>query len=475
MAPNGDNMHRASQSHPHPQQHPHPAPAPSATYLPTDTTIPPHLYHKVPCLALYKLLLDAEHSLDLAVARKALDLQSLHLKAIHPSYVRGVPGTLRIFVYNSCNNQPWQLQLPGLLPVPDPVPDPTWTLRVEGKFIPDAPLLCPLPAPNFSSLISALSIDLIPNDHYPHLAPPLSHIIEWRENIPDPMGKVLLSPFDGLDVTRAGMHDIDAKIALLVRSNSHELALDEPLANFAGKKLASQQDLVYLVWQYVLHRNLLRKGDSLSKVPAVAPPSDLPAVAPLVDPSSAPTAAGPGTADALVAECDDVLRSLFHVDSFQFHHLYHLLLPHYLPREPIVLDYTINTRKSSTIGERVLDIPVTLPADLAAIQADMLSFNKARFENLTQADVAIARTHQKLAVAVATLHSTDMRERFYRDLSADPVAFVEQWLVSQSETLKALKSDEGYDEEVVRRAQYFHENEHLIRDKVNLLLGTGRF
>ena len=52
---------------------------------------------------------------------------------------------------------------------------------------------------------------------------------------------------------------------------------------------------------------------------------------------------------------------------------------------------------------------------------------------------------------------------------------MENWLESQLETFKALKSDEGYEEEVIRRAEYFEDNEDMLKEKIDVLLGSGRF
>ena len=83
---------------------------------------------------------EAEKKLDLLIARKSLDFQAIQQKSIHPHEYRPSTGVLRIFIYNTCENQPWQKQLLQQkgLPVPDPtLAESSWTLRIEGKFISD--------------------------------------------------------------------------------------------------------------------------------------------------------------------------------------------------------------------------------------------------------------------------------------------------------------------------------------------------
>lgn len=446
---------------------------PTVSYSPTETTIPPSLYAAVPNLRLYKKLAAAERDVDLLILRKALEFQAVQQKTVHPASVRGEAGLLRVFVYNTCENQPWQKQLGSSAsgsvggavggniggvggPPGSNAGDPTWTLRVEGRFIGEN-----AGDAKFSSFLSAVSVDLLPNDDYPGLQGAPLNIVEWRA------GAGVGGPnaaFDGIDIKRSGIFNIKARIALLVRSNAHTLRLSPQMTRFAAKNEATQQEVVYLVWQYVLHKNLLKP---IANTPVQAVPAG-----PV---GAAPTAGGDADDDLLAVQCDDVLRLLLNTDTFKFVDLYKLLLVHFLPREPVVLDYEVNTRVSTTLGGLVIDIPVDLPAQILNVQQELLEFNKNAFESLTRADVTIQKLNARISLGISALQNAKAREEFYRELADDPVAFIEAWLESQTATLKALKNDEGYDEEVVRRAEYFEENEGLIRDKIELLLGAGKF
>lgn len=438
--------------------------APAVSYTPTDTTIPPSLYEKVPNLQQYKDLLKAEREVDLLISRKALDFQAIQQKTIHPSNIKSETGILRVFIYNTSENQPWQKQLLQEQGIPslDPSAESTWTLRVEGKFLSDNDN--ENESLKFSSFLSAISIDIIPNDDYPGLQNSQSNIIEWRNDLEESARKLNGANFDGLDIKRNGIFNIKCKIAMLTKSHSVSLKLSDEMAQFTGKLESSQQELIYLIWQYVLYKNLIRKNEVLTKVPAV--PTNL-----MNDPSINQEE---GDDDVTIVQSDDVLKKLLNVDRFKFSDLYKLLQPHFKPREPIIIDYEVNTRKSSTLGEVVLDIPVELPLNLSSVQKELLDFNKVAFENLTKADTLIQKLNARISLGIVSLQNTNLREKFYRDLSDDPVTFIEKWLVTQAETLKSLKSDEGYDEEVVRRAQYFEDNERIVKDKIDLLLGASR-
>ncbi|KAK6199916.1 subunit of SWI/SNF transcription activation complex [Scheffersomyces amazonensis] len=438
--------------------------APAISYTPTDTTIPPALYNKIPNLELYKKLKEAERRVDLLISRKALDFQAIQQKTIHPSNFKGETGILRVFIYNVCENQPWQKQLLQEQGIQiDPTTESTWTLRVEGRFLSenkDSNVI----EDKFSSFLNAISIDLIPNDDYPALQNSQSNIIEWRNDNND-FNQASSNSFDGIDIRRNGIFNLKTKIALLPKSHIANYKLSQEMAQFAGKEESTQQELVYLIWQYVLHKNLFRKTDALTKVDAVSTNTVLPETANQDDNDD----------DLTVVQSDEILEELLRVKTFKFTDLYKLLQPHFRPREPIIIEYEVNTRKSSTLGEVVIDIPIELPLNLSKLQKEFLDLNKVAFENLTKADTAIQVLNSRISLGVVALQNANARENFYRELSEDPVSFIEKWLESQSETLKALKSDEGYDEEVVRRANYFVENESLIRDKIDLLLGSSRF
>ncbi|RLV90137.1 Transcription regulatory protein SNF12 [Spathaspora sp. JA1] len=449
------------------------AAVPTISYSPTDIIIPPHLYSKVANLEQYKQLIEAERQLDLVLARKALDFQQIQQKtgaATSASSSSGTTGILRVFVYNICENQPWQKQM--MSEMPDPLnSEATWTLRVEARFLSDDKQETSY---KFSDLLQGISIDLVANEEHP-MSAQSSHVVEWRQ------GDNGLT-FDGIDIKRQGVFNLDCKVAILVKPNQFtKLQLSEPMSQFIGKTESTQQEVMYLIWQYVLYKNLFNKNnENYTNVSAIDSSS-------LRQPTAAIAAAAasaPGTAgqpddtddyDLTGVICDDILTDLLHVKSFKFIDLYRLTQPHFKPRTPIIVDYTINTNKSTTLGDCIIDIPIELPNTNTSNSQQQLDSNKATFESLTRADATIQQLNHRIGLGIIALNNANMRQEFYRELAQDPIKFVDQWLESQSVTLKALKSDEGYDEEIVRRAEYFQENQELIKEKIELLLGTGRF
>jgi SWI/SNF complex component SWP73 len=51
---------------------------------------------------------------------------------------------------------------------------------------------------------------------------------------------------------------------------------------------------------------------------------------------------------------------------------------------------------------------------------------------------------------------------------------MKEWVESQLETLRALKSDEGFHEQTVRRADYYEKNDELLKEKIDIMLGANR-
>lgn len=439
---------------------------PAVSFTPTDINIPSNLYDKVPNLELYKKLQDAEKELDLLIAQKGLDFQSVQAETAQKLNQKGESGTLRVFVYNTCENMPWQRKH-GI----DISDEATWTLRIEGRFIPDNKDSQVPPDLKFSSLVSGISIELVPNGDYPNLQNSNNNIIEWREpaaqgglpnaglNGPSP------GSFDGIDIKRPGVFNINLKIAILVKDFSNKFQLSPQMAQFTGRREASQQDVVYQIWQYVVFKNLFRQTESLTNVPAVSASS-------IAD--SSLNMQGKDENDLTSITCDASLKELLEVDTFKFRDLYKLVQPHLRPREPIIIDYEVITTKSTTLGDVVLDIPVELPSFMGVAYKELIAENKATFETMSKSDDHIQFLNLRIALGISALQSVNTRELFYRELSEDPLTFIRSWLESQAETLKALKSEEGYSEETVRRAEFFKENEELLKQKIDLMLGAQK-
>lgn len=446
-------------------------PAAAVSFTPADINIPSKLHDKVPNLDLYKKLQDTEKQLDLLIAQKGLDFQSVQAASIQPHHIKKESGVLRVFIYNTCENMPWQRHQAGSVPDQSNA-DAKWTLRVEGRFVASDKSNKEVEAHKFSSFLSGISVEIIPNGDYPNLQGSLSNIVEWRDesvnagnNVNNFANGSSQWQFDGIDIKRLGVFPIKTKIAILVKDYTSRLMLSTPMAQFTGKREASQQELVYLIWQYVLFKNLFKKSDSFSTVPAVSASTIT---------SQSMNVQGEDENDLSIVQCDDTLRALLKVDYFKFKDLYKYTQPHLRPHLPVVVEYEVDTTKSTTLGDVVLDIPVELPVSSSKVQREIIEENKSAYESLAESDEHIQFLNQRISLGIAALQNVNARENFYRQLSENPVEFLKQWLETQSDTLKALKSEEGYNEELVRKAEYFKDHEDELRQKIDLMLGAQK-
>lgn len=458
------------------KQRPNPSATPTISYTPTDITIPPTLYDKVKDLDLYKKLKEAEKKLDLLKTRKALDFQAINAKLSQTTSAKKDTGILRVFVYNTCENQPWQkLTMRSEVNAPrepseEASTEATWTLRVEGRFI-GGGLSEEKQNMKFSSFLSGISVEL---ESYGDTSHDKSNIIEWKDESMNQQfdnkysSGVRQSVFDGLDVKRTGVDNVPTKIAILVKDHSSKLRLSDDMARFVGRNEATQQELIYTIWQYVLFKNLLKKQDFLD-IPAVTASGSLENSG-----QGGKSINGNSSDDFSIVECDAILQDLLKVESFKFSDLYKILQSHFKPKEPIILDYEVNTKVSNTLGNLIVDIPVDLPLSLSHTQKKIIEDTKSTYENLTKVDAAVQNLNNRISLGIVALQNANSRESFYRELSEDPVPFINRWLETQLETFKILKSDEGYDEELVRRAKFFEENEDLLKQKIDVLLGSNR-
>ena len=152
---------------------------------------------------------------------------------------------------------------------------------------------------------------------------------------------------------------------------------------------------------------------------------------------------------------------------------------HLLPLQPIEIDYTVRVDKASTYGELVLDIEVP--------DVNALKFNNTQRESqigaaelnenareLEQIKPKIALQDKEITSVLSNLHESNKRYRFFKKISEDPVKALNECIASTSNALKVLSGDEGYNEDMVRRANFYKENEAMLRENIEVILSNGR-
>jgi len=392
---------------------------------PTDINIPHSIDKIVPEVELYRRLQEAEKRVDIFTSRKINDLQESISKIPRKKEL------LRIYIFNTAENQPWQLQ-----PGQQPTEEPSWTLRIEGRLVNKDNAEDPARR-KFSSFLTGISIDLFQQNNYTdqqqQQQPPQpdntkENVIEWHEQTDPSIQRV---DFDGLDVKRSGTENIKTKVTIQPKEFPVKFEVSNELASLLGVSELTQHDAVYSIWQYIQFNNL-----------------------------QAPE-------DKRIINCDENLSKLFGVPRFNFRDLIELLAKHLSPKKPIELNYEIKVDKSSTLGETVIDVEVPLD-DISEQEAWR---NEAK-NMISQHDESVKELNSKIVLGIQALHNSHRKYQFYDELSKDPVNFFKDFTESHSNLLKILSGDEGYNEESVRKSDFY--TDEMLSENVNILLKTNR-
>ena len=63
---------------------------------------------------------------------------------------------------------------------------------------------------------------------------------------------------------------------------------------------------------------------------------------------------------------------------------------------------------------------------------------------------------------------------FFDRLAKDPVPVLQEYIAASSNALKVLSGDEGFNEDTVRRSQFYIDNEDMLYENLGILLTNGR-
>ncbi|KAL6942576.1 hypothetical protein ACO0QE_003757 [Hanseniaspora vineae] len=489
----------------------------SNTTYPTDSYIPPYLKELIPELKSLTDLQEKETVLDRYLVRKRLELEELAEENI-VSLEEDLKSNqvLRIYVSNVANDQPWQ----------NPETEsPNWTLRVEGRVL-DSQYKADDPArPKFSSYLSSIALDFEQPEEKDHYAQDPLEVVEWHEN---PHGPPV--EFDGLDVKRAGSRNVNCKLTIQPKSQTASvLQYSEPLSNITFNKNGSLQDALYLVYNYItsngyfdangnvlLSSDLLRKlvhydrnkedvatsgirNNSVSFQANVEAASDTPATEPenkLSKESESSSAAQQSGAEPVDVVMEDVKtsapeqsntyqspqqqehKSQQEIESVTLNDLNNLITKdHVKPLPPLVINYTIRCDKASTYGETCFDVVVKNQQELTKSK-----FQKNKYQQLLQEyidatssiNTDIQKSDTKISELMVELNNTYHRQQFYAELSKDPVAFLNKYIESSSNMMKVLSGDEGFQEDEVRKSDFYKKNADILFEDIAVMYANGR-
>ena len=458
---------------------------PPVQLKPTDQTISPSLKEHFPeKVKMYEQLQNRERLLDMMVNRKLLDLQD-HQQRLSTAQLSGEANsdTLRIYIYNTSENQPWQRENGS---AEDVQPTAMWTLRVEGRLLNDDTPLDDATRQKMSWFLSGLSIELKPADgnmevplnikgvNVPGASGSSDTLIEWHDDVKVPEAERMAKQFDGMDIKRGGSsypngegddREIVANIVIQPKSYPIKLMVnDSNLMELVGAKEITQTECIKRIFWYAKVNKLFEVQNSDN--------GDL----------SNSTDSGKSKGRKVISiKSDELLMNIFGLPKLTMPKIMEIVGNKLLkPVEPIRVNYHINTLKNTTLGEVIIDVKVN-KAGLGQGKAVLDDINALITEEvLNKQDIAdLMKLDENLKLNMQILNYSKTKYDFYKKFSENPAEFLRKVLQKNEEYLKILSSDSmsfGKDglvsEELVRKSDFY--TDEFLKQHINLLLNSGR-
>ncbi|EDO18781.1 hypothetical protein Kpol_1028p56 [Vanderwaltozyma polyspora DSM 70294] len=485
---------------------------PPQVSLPTDSYIPSYLSELVPELKSYQQLIEAEKRLDVYLARKKIDLHQnvsqWSNNGVGSAFSmenslnrRNIENTkyLRVFISNIAENQPWQ----------DPSQElsaGSWTMRVEGRLL-DSQNVSDANRPKFSSFFQAIAVDFkkkknesssnknetdtaatttttglaLPNqnqdvemkdvemkDDVTKQETDIADAVEWHFDSKNPV------EFDGLDIKRQGTENIDCTVTMQLKNiTGKELDYSPELASIIGLSQGSLHTAVYSLYKYLLINKLLINDESNNQGPSSS------------SPSSENT-----NGEKTIVQLDEFLSELLpnsNIDetvpkptTIKLVDLLPLINQHVSPLKPVKINYTIRVDKASTYGDCVFDLAVPNPQQSSNAKEPSEESKEglsllAELNNLTtEFKPKLQELDMEASALQLQLNDSASRYQFFKKISSDPVPVLQEYIASSATALKVLSGDEGYNEDTVRRSQFYKDNEAILFENLGVLLANGR-
>ena len=360
-------------------------------------------------VARYKELREVERTLDATMMRKKLEASD----SIYHSR-SGRTGTMRLWISNTVENQPWQSS--GIdADAFDFENDnnATYRVKIQGRLLdeagdegleddederdPDAmdedgaegekkaDVQKPKP---FSQFFTSVTIDF---DRAKSLQPDNFTQIEWKR----PEGALPQdNPFSQIEFERKGDENINITISLQRFQSPEIFRLSKPMAELLDTDEEDRAGVLMGVWEYARSQNLQQDDDERKFA------------------------------------CDSKLKALFNgADSFYFPSLPQLIKPHLTALPPIQLQYTIRVDKdyiapSADSGKQpseptIYDVQVALDDPLQPLLHNIIR-SKQSAETLKQ----IQTIDEQIVLLMSAIGRSKAKHAFFTSMATDPVAFV---------------------------------------------------
>ncbi|EXJ82929.1 hypothetical protein A1O3_06746 [Capronia epimyces CBS 606.96] len=380
---------------------------------PTDRTLPEGIEDLVigDGVQQYNKLRELEKRLDATMMRKKLEIQDTM------SRHRKREKTMRIWISNTCSEQPWQMNHNDEESITfDSLGEPKYRVKIQGRLLewPDSdsededededgdgngkekegePKKSKEPLPPsrpFSFFFKALRVEF--EDAF--MGDP-NYNISWKK----PPNQTPEQDVDYFSFQRKADENMNITICLTRDEQPERFKLSPALADTLDMTEADRAEVVMCLWDYVKHFGL-QEDDERRTI-----------------------------------RCDDNLRELFGVDTIFFPQIPERILPHLLPLDPVRLPFTIRLDKEfhDNPEPTIYDVDVTVEDPVRALYLKMTQ-NPQHQAQLRQ----IADLDDQLAVLVQAIHHSKARHDFFSGMAKDPVGFCKKWLASQKKDLSVI-------------------------------------
>ncbi|KAJ5679110.1 hypothetical protein N7462_007354 [Penicillium macrosclerotiorum] len=390
---------------------------------PTDKNIPDGIEEVVigEGVEQYKSLRDLEKRLDAAIVRKRLDIQDSISKTMKKY------RTMRIWITNTVENQPWQEvgSNPG---------SGRYKVRIEGRLLDDNndPTVPENEDENdqsktdgdamdqdkegeskksvpkkqfqrFSHFFKTITVDF---DKPANAVPDEVKPVNWNKPQlpPNTTSAPPAAEFDSLQFSRSSQENMNVTISLVRDETPERYKLSKELAEVLDVEEETRSGIVLGIWDYIRAMELQEDEEKRQ------------------------------------VRCDHRLRSIFGREQMFFPQIPESIGPHTSPMDPIKLPYTIRVDEDfhKDPSPTIYDIQVAVEDPLRQ-KMMALTQNPQYTAGMRQ----IASLDDQVALIVQALTHSRARHSFYTALSKDPATFLRRWVNSQRRDLETILGDAG--------------------------------
>ena len=434
---------------------------------PTDRDLPEGLDNLIPLddAKNYQDLRDIERQLDAVMMRKRLDIQD----TFQTSQPR--QGTLRLWISNTVENQPWQQQNnvmdPEAFDFSSNV-EPVFRVKIEGKIIEDeedvraksssATLTDPKsgmddsgedgePAPKKPRLSPSSSNKKLSNcfkiieiefDRAASLQPDNYTSIVWDKSKLSATADQRATDFDCLEFTRKGDENIHVTINLTREEPNPTFQLEPPLAEILGTERADKKTVLMGLWEYIKYNKLLMEGGDGRMIQCDQRLKEV------------------GGFPVCIFEKQLTLLQALRLESNNLHFsdLANKASAVMYDAPPIQVEYTIRVDKDFHSGDKpapatIYDIPIPIETSTKD-QIAVLPNLRPQTQTLQQ----IADLDDKLVVLIQKINQAKAKHGFFTSMSKDPANFIKRWISSQKRDLDVIMGSGAWGEEDWQGAEW---------------------